>query len=230
MSKLKDRLSVLNRQFREVTIRSIDSDDSEIAYYRRPTELEDQVLRKAMNEEFETLIKGFKAGESSTYQHFIELFKVAGKEASVNAIINSQTETMRQDAVRELGEAEPAADSSKEDREAYVEKLKPLFEQRVERLRGILNAEPDDVLPEKAAEIRIESMARDRAWELYRHRLIASSIYEKDDATDQFELVFENHEDVPNCLDSDMINTITKLVLDEINRVKNLPLRSAAKT
>lgn len=228
--KLKDRLSVLNRQFREIEITSLDSTKTELAYYRRPTEIEEQILRKAMNEEFEVILKGLKYGEPSVFHNFVELFKTAGKEAAVNAIINSQTETMRQDAVRELGEEEPAKDSSEADRDAYIERLKPFFEDRVKRLRGILDVEPDDVLPEKAAEIRIEAIARERAWEIYRRRLIAQSLYEKDEDTDQYVLAFENHEEVPEALDSDTINALTRSILDEVNRVKNLPLKSAART
>jgi hypothetical protein len=222
---LKDKLSVLNRQFREIEIQSLDKTSKEVGYYRRPTEIEDSILRKAMNEEYETILGGLKEGETSVYHTMIDLFKNASTEAAVNTLIASQADDIRAQSARELGKLEPDADTSKEDREAYIEELKPIFERKVEELRKVLNMEPEDVLPMKAAQTRIETIARDRAFEIYRRRLIAQSLYEKDDATDKFELVFAKHEEVPESLDTDTINTIAKAIIDEMNRVKNLPLK-----
>lgn len=222
---LKDKLSVLNRQFREIEIKSLDGNSSETGYYRRPTEIEDSILKKAMNEEYETILAGLKSGDESVYHTLVDLFKNSSQDASINILIGAQTDEIRQASVRELGKKEPDAETPDEEREAYIEELKPIFERRVEELRNLLKLEPEDVLPEKAAQSRVEAIARDRAFEIYRRRLIAQSLYEKDEDTDKYELVFESHEEVPEFLDTDTINTITKAIIDEMNRVKNLPLK-----
>ncbi len=222
---LKDKLSVLNRQFRELTITSVDGTNSETGYYRRPTEIEESILRKAMSEEYETIVSGLKGGSPSIYDTLLELFKSQPKRVCADAIVAAHADDLRARSITELGRPEPTSDDSEEDRKAFIDDLTPIFERRANELRDTMELEESDALAEKATQARIEAIARERAFEIYRRRLISQCLYEKNEETDAYELVFDNHEDVPKALDSDTINTITKAILDEVNRVKSLPLR-----
>lgn len=227
MNKLKDRLATLNRQFQEIEITSLDGETKETAYYRRPTEYDDSILKKAMNEEYESISKGLKEGDDSTFETLKGLFAESPRAASIEALVASQINELRQASVRELGKPELDETATDEERKAFIEELTPIFERKAQELRDILDKESDDVLPTKAAQARVEAIARDKAFEIYRRRLIAQSLYEKDEETGEYVLSFAV-EEVPKFLDTDTINTITTVIIGEMNRVKNLPLRSAA--
>lgn len=225
MSSLKDRLSTLNRQYKEIEIQAMDKESSEIAYYRRPTEIEDNILRKAMSEENETILKSLKEGDESVYATLLDMFEKSDVGISIDYIASTQIENIRQSSVKELGKDEPDKDSSQEERDAYVEELKPIFERRMGEIREIIGKDPKDVLAQKAAQSRIEKIAMERAWEIYRRRLIAQALYEKDEDSDLFKRVFTKHEEVPEFLDTDTINTITSKIIEEMQKVRPLPLK-----
>jgi hypothetical protein len=225
MGSMKDRLSTLNRQYREIEIKALDGDSQEIAFYRRPTEIEDDILRKAMSEEYDTILTGLKDGDNSVYATLLEMFAKSDVALSIDSLVSSQAQAIRQRAVKELGKPEPKEDTTDEDRKAYIDELVPIFERYAEDIREMLRKDPKDVVASKAAQARVESIASDRAFEIYRRRLIAQALFEKDEATDQFTRVFETQEQVPEFLDTDTINSITSKIMEEMNRVKNLPLK-----
>lgn len=227
MSNWKEKLASLNRQYREMVLESSDKSDSLTVYYRRPTELEDDILRRDMEEEFHTIkstLKDSGDGKESMYDTLYKNFIETKIDNAIGYIVLERIPGIRKLAINEAGLEELPKDASKEDREAWLEKFKPPFDRMVEEAKDEWRDTPHEVLAARAAESRVESFARERSMETYRHCLIQQSVYGKDD-DGNFERIFLESKEVPEFLDKDTIDMLANKIVEEINRYKNVPLK-----
>jgi hypothetical protein len=226
--KWKEKLAGLNRQYREIELTSKDGSQSMNVYYRRPTELEDDLLRKQMEEEIEAISDGLKTapeGKESFYDTIHKVFLEGKSENAIGYIVLEGIDEIRNAAKIEAELEDLPADATQEQKDEWLAKFKPIFDRRVEEAKDMWKDTPHEVLATRAAEARVLKISRDRAYEVYRRCLIAQSIYGKDEESGLFERIFEKPEEVPEYLDKDTIDTVAGKVVEEINRFRNVPLK-----
>lgn len=227
MSNWKEKLAGLNRQFREMALTSADGETTEIVYYRRPTELEDDVLRKMMEDEFETIkdtLKNAPGGKSSMYDSLVKNFLETKIDNAIGYIVLERIPAIRKTAMLESGVEELDKDASEQEREEWLEKFKGPFDRMVQEAKDEWKDVPAEVLAARAAESRVEALARERAYEVYRRCLIAQSLYGRDEQG-TYSRIFEKQEEVQAYLDKDTIDSLATKIVEEINRFKNVPLK-----
>lgn len=228
LKEMKEKLASLNRQYREIILKSQDGETELPVYYRRPTEMEDEILRKAMENEFESIRDGLKnsaEGKESLFDQLVKSFSEGKPDAAINYIVLERIPGIREAAKIEANLKDLSDDASQEEKDEWLEKFKEPFDRRVQDAKDEWKDVPIEVLASRAAESRIEAIARERAYEIYRRCLVAQSIYLKDDETDKYERVYDSPEDVKADLDKTTIDTLATKIVEEINRYKNLPLK-----
>lgn len=228
LKDMKEKLASLNRQYREIILKSQDGETEMPVYYRRPTEMEDEVLRKAMESEFESIRDGLKSAQDnkeSLFDQLVSQFSKESEQVCINYIIIDRLPGIREVAKIEAELKDLDDDATQEEKDAWFEKIKEPIDRKVQEAKDEYADVPKEVLANIAAEKRVESLARERAWEIYRRCLIAQSVYLKDDETDQFVRVYDGPDEVKSDLDKDTIDTLATKILAEVNRYKNVPLK-----
>lgn len=220
----KEKLAALRRQYKEIPIKSIDGEAEEIVYYRRPTEMEDEALQKDMKTEFESIKDSLRTGgdRKSVYDELRGHFLDARNEA-VNYLILERLPSIRKAAMAEAGLEELDKDATDEQKKEWEEKIKEPFERLREEAKDEWKDFPDEVLASRAAESRIDYLAQEQAWAVYRRSLVSQSLFGKDD--DGFVRIFDDADDVAEFLDKDTIDTLAVKIADEIKKHKNVPLK-----
>lgn len=224
----KEKLASLNRQYREMILKSQDGTNELPVFYRRPTELEDDILRKAMEQEFEAIKDGLKhagEGKDSLFEQLRKSFNEGKPDAAIGYIVLERIPGIREAAKLEASLKDLGDDATQEEKDAWLEKFKEPFDRRVQDAKDEWKEVPIEVLASRAAESRIEAIARERSYEIYRRCLIAQSVYGKDDDTSEFGRIFEGPDEVSEYLDKDTIDNLASKIVEEINRYKNLPLK-----
>jgi hypothetical protein len=232
MARLKDKLASLDRPRIKITIKSRDGGREVDAYYQRPTEMVDTVLRQAINDEYDAAMQRLKdKGESGKSVHEVirETYVEKGAESAINTLLVKELGSVRQEAVRILGIDPPGDDASEEEKNRYSEELRPIFDEELERRRDRYRKEDLSKLCDRATELRVSDLASERAQEIYRRSLVAQSIYEEDQDTSgqptgKYLLAFDDDKDVAENLASDTITTIANRVVEELQKVRSLPL------
>lgn len=97
----KEKLASLNRQYREMILKSQDGTNELPVFYRRPTELEDDILRKAMEQEFEAIKDGLKhagEGKDSLFEQLRKSFNEGKPDAAIGYIVLERIPGIREAA------------------------------------------------------------------------------------------------------------------------------------
>ncbi len=227
LKEMKEKLASLNRQYREIVLKSQDGETEMPVYYRRPTEMEDEILRKAMENEFEvikTTLKHPSDGKESLFEQLLKSFAEGKSEAAIGYIVLERIPGIREAAKMEASLKDLGEDATQEEKDEWLEKFKEPFDRRVQEAKDEWKDVPIEVLASRAAESRVDAIARDRAYEIYRRCLIAQSLYLKDDESDQYERIYEGADEVKRDLDKDTIDSLAGKIVEEVNRYKNRPL------
>lgn len=223
----RERLSTLNRRYREITIESQDKERTETVYYRRPTEAEDNILQQAMREEGEDIrasLKNAEEGKESVFQTLVKFFEEDNIDYSLNTIVEDRLPSIRRNAMSDAGLKFLDDDATEEEQQQWREKFSPEFERLLNEAKDEYRSYDRAVLAVKAAEVRVSKLAQERAVEIYRRRLIAQSLYDKlEDGS--YELIYDKPEEVPEYLDKETIDLLANKIIEEINRFKNVPLK-----
>ncbi len=236
MSSFKERLAGLNRQYRPIMLKSVDGEIEEKVFYRRPTEMEDELLRKDMEDEFEHIrdrLKRAEEGKESLYDTLYRNFIESKVDNAIGYIVLERIPGIRAAAMLEAGLENLKDDATQEDKDAWMEKFKPPFDRMVQEAKDEWKDTPHEVLASRAAESRVENIARERAYEVYRRCLIAQSIYGQDEEENYVRIFAGNDkksgaDEVSEWLDKDTIDALASKIVEEVNRNKNVPLKSAA--
>lgn len=222
----KEKLAALRRQYKEIPIPSIDGESEEIVYYRRPTEMEDEALQKDMKAEFESIKETLRTadeGKKSVYDelrwHFLE-----GRNEAINYLVLERLPSIRKAAMAEAGLEELDKDATDEQKKEWEEKIKEPFERLREEAKDEWKDFPDEVLASRAAESRIDYLAQEQSWAVYRRSLVSQSLFGKDE-DEGFVRIFDDADDVAKFLDPDTINMLAVKIADEIKKHKNVPLK-----
>ncbi len=224
----KEKLATLNRRFRPIEIVSQDGEQTETLYYRRPTETEDGVLRKMMEEHFESVRDGLKTGadgKTSAYEMFRNAYLREKPEVSVDTIISDRIDEIGRKTRLDAGLKEYPEDGTEEEKAAWKDAFEKHYDAVVQEFREPWLGTDIDVLAVKAAESKVSRIAQERAIEVYRRALIQQSLYSKDEAQGTYELIFAETDEVPDFLDKDTIDMLANRIMEEMNRFRNVPLK-----
>lgn len=238
MARLKDKLSALERPQIEMTLKSADSRREVAFLYQRPTEIVDAYLKQQLNDEYEAAmdsLKESKNGKKSTRDVLYDQFVEGGKETSANSLLTKELKSIREEVIRQIQLDPPEEDASQEVKDEFMAEFRPAFEDELTRRRTRYCERELADLAHRATEMRLSEIALERATQIYRRSLVAHAIYERleDDrgeATGEVTLAFESEHEVAEFLPSDTIDKLADRIIEELNRARSLPLKSAAKT
>lgn len=228
MSTLKEKLSRLGRPLRKLPI-SIDGEVVEVTY-QRPTAVKDEMLRESMREEYENAMKAFKTAPQdgkSVDEAYRSEFQRLGQEKVVDYLIGRELKVYADEATRNLGRERPAEDADEAIKKLWFDEWKPIFDGVIDAARVEFNKEDGTALIDRAVESQLDQMAKDRAFEIYRRRLILDSIY--DDENGQLVPVFTAEKEIDEVLAVDTINELGRMISEEVAKAREVPLKLVAK-
>lgn len=244
-SKILEKLAALDRPETPITISSLDGKQEVKLVYVRPTLAKDQVLQKALQEEYDSVLAGLKATDpesgSSIYSRLLEQYIELGKENATNYLVQPQLWKIRQDTLTEL-ELVPVDDlkkdateeekaAHKEAEEAFIGVFKPAFEARYEKVRALLSEQNSiEELAHKCATLQIETRARERAIEVHRRNLVADSLWYREQDGDPLQRAFANADEVAEYCAASTIVSLANKISEELEKQRNLPFTSAGKS
>lgn len=246
-ANILDKLAALDRPEKEIVVTSRDGERELKLIYIRPTLLQDQILQKQLQEEYENVVRGLKAApdkedEQSVYDKLVSQFVQLGIETPINYIVRKDLFNIRSNVLREQSITAPTPlkdDASQEEKDKYaadeaefMEVFKPAFDKAVDEAKASLRENNDlQDLAERAATLEIEERAMRRALEIHRRNLVAQAIYYRDEEKKDArpEIVFKSADQVAEVLPEDTVLNISSLVSDELEKQRSLPFRSAGK-
>lgn len=234
--RVLDKLSQFNRPITSIKLLSSDETQEIEVFYQCLTMLNDRILRKAMQEEFEEAVGRFKElkpgereGSLTLYDKWMKQFEEAGKEKCASFIVASDRNTFRTETIKEMDKPPLLAGATKEEEEAWVAEFSPIFERITkEAVADLVDTETLESLAEKCVDIQIDIEANKKAFETYRLRLIKESIFEKADDSDKYIPVFDNIDQIEEALASSTIEMLADRIYAEVREASNTPLKRAS--
>jgi hypothetical protein len=229
MASIKEKLSLLGRNVREITLKSRDGEQEVKVFYQRPTSIKDRLLREDMKEKYDEAYAEFhKEGPDgkSKYQSLFDEFTKLGSEKTARYIVFKDLGPIRSASVKELGEEEPDDKASKEDKDAYWAKLEPVIEANVNSSIADMATQDVSILAEAAVTKELSDMAQRRAMGTYSMHLIMDSIkQEVEGKKDEYESVFTSVEEIEELLPEETITDLAIMINDEVRKAREIPLK-----